>query len=45
VWCQACRTNLEQMRESIRLTGRLAEETIADDTRQQLVRLFRNGRL
>ena len=44
VWCQACRTYLEQMRESIRLTGRLAGEAITEETRGELLRLFRDWR-
>ncbi|MGH9281836.1 MAG: anti-sigma factor family protein [Acidimicrobiales bacterium] len=44
VWCQACRTYLEQMRESIRLTGRLAEEEIPEEARGELMRLFRDWR-
>lgn len=44
VWCAACRTYLEQLRESIRRTGRLAEESVPEETRQELVRLFRDWR-
>jgi predicted anti-sigma-YlaC factor YlaD len=44
VWCAACRTYLDQMRESIRRTGRLAEESVPEATRQELVRLFRDWR-
>jgi predicted anti-sigma-YlaC factor YlaD len=44
VWCAACRIYIEQMRESIRQSGRLAEESVPEETRQEFVRLFRDWR-
>jgi predicted anti-sigma-YlaC factor YlaD len=41
VFCQACRTYLEQMRETIRLTGMLKAEAIPEDTARAIVEAFR----
>lgn len=43
-WCRGCRDYLEQMRETIRLTGRLGEESIPPDIRDELVVAFRDWR-
>lgn len=39
--CDGCTTYLEQMRETIRLTGMLTEEQIPEDQKQRLVEAFR----
>lgn len=39
--CDGCTTYLEQMRETIRLTGMLTEEQIPDDQKQRLLEAFR----
>jgi len=40
--CPGCRTYLEQMRQTIRLTGTLTEETLAPETKDALLGIFRN---
>jgi predicted anti-sigma-YlaC factor YlaD len=44
--CPGCENYLEQMRETIRLTGMISEDEIAPQQRDQLVAAFRdwNGR-
>jgi anti-sigma factor RsiW len=42
--CGPCGIYLEQMRETIRLTGRLAEDSISPDTRDALLEAFRTWR-
>ena len=44
VWCNACRNYLEQMRETARITGRISEESLSDEARDELVQLFRDWR-
>lgn len=39
--CDGCTTYLEQMRETIRLTGMLTEEQIPEDQKQRLLVAFR----
>lgn len=39
--CDGCTTYLEQMRETIRLTGVLTEEQIPEDQKHQLLEAFR----
>jgi len=39
--CEGCTTYLEQMRETIRLTGRLTEEQIPEVQKRQLLDAFR----
>jgi anti-sigma factor RsiW len=39
--CPYCETYLEQMRQTIRLLGRLPEELLSDEARQALVSAFR----
>jgi anti-sigma factor RsiW len=40
--CDGCATYLEQMRETIRLSGMLIEEQIPEDQKQQLLDAFRD---
>ena len=40
--CPGCRTYLEQMRQTIRATGRLTQESLDPKTRDKLLALFRN---
>ena len=40
--CDGCTTYLEQVRETIRLTGMLTEEQIPDEERQRLLAAFRD---
>jgi predicted anti-sigma-YlaC factor YlaD len=40
--CEGCTVYLEQMRETIRLTGMLAEEQMAPEAREALLEAFRN---
>ena len=39
--CPHCTAYLEQMRTTLRLTGRLTDDDIPDDTREDLLRVFR----
>ena len=39
--CDGCTTYLEQMRETIRLTGILTEEQIPEEQKQELLEAFR----
>jgi anti-sigma factor RsiW len=39
--CQGCTNYLEQMRQTIALTGHLTEESIAPPARDELLALFR----
>ena len=41
-FCSWCRTYLEQMRETVRLTGTLAEEDLSPEARDGLLRAFRD---
>jgi predicted anti-sigma-YlaC factor YlaD len=41
-FCSWCQTYLEQMRETIRLTGTLTEEDLSPETRDTLLDVFRN---
>jgi len=40
--CPNCTAYLDQMRTVLRLTGRLTEEDIPDDTRSDLLQVYRN---
>jgi anti-sigma factor RsiW len=40
--CEGCTRYLEQMRETIRLTGMLSEEQIPDDQKSALLEAFRS---
>ncbi len=40
--CDGCTTYLEQMRQTIRLTGRLIEEQISDQAKESLLNTFRD---
>ena len=42
--CDGCATYLEQMRQTIRLTGRLREENLTAQQRYDLLTLFRDWR-
>jgi anti-sigma factor RsiW len=39
--CRGCRTYLEQIRQTIRLTGRLTEDSLDPAAREQLLLTFR----
>jgi predicted anti-sigma-YlaC factor YlaD len=39
--CPGCTTYIEQMRETIRLTGRLREEDVREPAREALLQAFR----
>ena len=40
--CRGCNTYLEQMRQTIRLTGTLTEDSLAPETKDALLGIFRN---
>jgi predicted anti-sigma-YlaC factor YlaD len=40
--CDGCSNYLEQMRQTIRLTGRVREESLTSQQRDDLLRLFRD---
>jgi anti-sigma factor RsiW len=42
--CRGCRTYLEQIRQTVRLTGRLTEESLSEEVRQELMEIFRSYR-
>jgi anti-sigma factor RsiW len=42
--CSGCRPYLEQMRQTIRALGRLAEESIEPEAKQRLLAAFRDWR-
>jgi anti-sigma factor RsiW len=42
--CDGCSNYLEQMRETIRLTGMLTEEQVPEEQKQQLLAAFRSWR-
>lgn len=39
--CTACRTYLEQFRQTVRVLGRLPEESLSADARERLLAAFR----
>jgi predicted anti-sigma-YlaC factor YlaD len=41
-WCEGCRNYLEQMRQTIRVTGTLTEETLPAGARADLLQAFRD---
>jgi predicted anti-sigma-YlaC factor YlaD len=41
-FCSWCRTYLDQMRETVRLTGTLAEDDLSPEARDGLLRAFRD---
>jgi predicted anti-sigma-YlaC factor YlaD len=41
-FCSWCQTYLDQMRETIRLTGMLTEDDLTPETRDTLLEAFRN---
>ncbi len=40
--CSHCATYLDQMRQTIRTLGRLTEESLPEDAKQDLLRIFRD---
>lgn len=42
--CEYCETYLEQMRQTIRILGRIPEESLSDDARETLLSAFRSWR-
>lgn len=40
--CDGCGTYLEQMRQTIQLTGRLKEEQVSDPAKERLLRAFKD---
>lgn len=42
--CEGCTTYLEQMRATIRVTGRLSEEQVSPEARERLLAAFRSWR-
>jgi predicted anti-sigma-YlaC factor YlaD len=40
--CEGCRAHVEQMGETIRLTGRLTEESLSSSARDDLLMAFRD---
>jgi len=42
VYCDWCRVYLEQFRQTIRMAGKVEEESLSSETKEELVRLFRN---
>ncbi len=39
--CEGCATYLEQIRQTVRITGKLTEESIPEDVQETLLRAFR----
>ncbi|HET8949562.1 MAG TPA: zf-HC2 domain-containing protein [Solirubrobacteraceae bacterium] len=42
--CEYCANYLEQMRQTIRTLGRLTEDSLSDDAREELLEAFRSWR-
>lgn len=40
--CRGCRTYLEQMRQTVKLTGQLSEEMVSEPARTALLQVFRD---
>jgi predicted anti-sigma-YlaC factor YlaD len=40
--CEGCTNYLEQMRQTVRLTGKLTTETVEPEAKQTLLTIFRN---
>ncbi len=40
--CDGCTTYLDQMRRTVRALGKLTEESIAPDARQELLQIFQD---
>lgn len=40
--CRGCTTYLEQMRQTVHLVGRLTEESVPPEAKQELLRIFQN---
>ena len=43
--CEACRTYLEQLRQTVRVLGRLPEESLSPEARSTLLAAFRDWSL
>jgi len=43
--CRGCRVYIEQMRQTIRLTGTVAEDDMPPDMRDELLEAFRSWKL
>jgi anti-sigma factor RsiW len=41
-WCDWCQTYVDQMRETVRLTGTLLEEDVEPEARDALLEVFRD---
>jgi anti-sigma factor RsiW len=39
--CGGCRAYVQQMKQTIRLVGKLSEETLDPETKEQMLQLFR----
>jgi anti-sigma factor RsiW len=42
VFCPPCTTYVEQLRQTVRLVGRLSEEALGDESRDLLLQAFRD---
>ena len=42
VYCKGCSVYLRQMRDTLRATGRLSEESVSPSARDELLRAFRS---
>jgi hypothetical protein len=42
VFCKGCSVYLRQMRDTLRATGRLSEESVPERARDELLRVFRS---
>lgn len=40
--CQGCTTYFEQFQQTIKLMGRLTEDSLSNEAREELLRLFRD---
>jgi anti-sigma factor RsiW len=40
--CEGCETYLEQMRQTLRLLGRIPRETLSEEVRERLLAAFRD---
>jgi predicted anti-sigma-YlaC factor YlaD len=43
-WCDGCESYLDQMRTTIRVTGRVREEDLSPEAREALLEAFRSWR-
>ena len=42
VYCDWCRVYLEQIRQTIKVAGKVSEESLSPEAREDLLRLFRD---